>query len=719
MRIASRLIIVSIGLLLLGLLSLVVLLPRIAGTSQVRDTIEQASTEALGRPLQYGELSVGILPPRIELSSPRIAGATAEARPLFAAERIDLRIALLPLLRLAVLVDSLVIDGLEVEVVRTAEGFELPMPPEPTAGADAPVSDADDEGVALAIRSIRVTNGSVSIVDRSVRPPATITLAPIEIDVHGVHPERPVELDGRLQLVTGGEIAFGGRSTLDGVLDLRVELKDVVLAPFGSYAGEGVSLDGTVSGEIVAKGPSAAPESVTVALVVDVVEGRSGDAVLDGPIDLEAALQGDLATPTGSFSVDATRARIRSAEVFDKPRGVAAAVSGRFAPGKAGATDLTLDRVALSDFLARGRASVGDTVVITLDADSFPFENLRKLSPATVGTEVDGRASLRGWKVQLEPLSLGGELVVEQARAALADGGSVEFKGRVLGRGDGIDWVDFDVAAGGQHFAISGKARELVGRAPFSFEVGSVGVLDANALLTGLDPSLADVLYGPMVVTGKVSGVAFPGTELRQVLDLLEGSLDVDIGRTVGTKKQGGRIVGFSALGSVAYRLEQLGEMARITTILLGGNPPDLSSFTGEAFDSLDVRLRIRDGLLQTDRLRINYAHHSVDLTGTITLADQSLDMNGEIQLDSVLAAALGANAKDGELTVRLAHVRGTLEEPKVEVSKAAIASLSSQLITKNAAVKGTFDSAEKIAPGSGRLLEKAFEGVMGAGKKQ
>ena len=88
MRIASRLIIALIGLVLLGLITLVVLLPRLAGTSQVRDTIEQSSTEALGRPLQYGELSVGILPPRIELSSPRIAGATAAARPLFAAERI-------------------------------------------------------------------------------------------------------------------------------------------------------------------------------------------------------------------------------------------------------------------------------------------------------------------------------------------------------------------------------------------------------------------------------------------------------------------------------------------------------------------------------------------------------------------------------------------------------------------------------------------------------
>lgn len=719
MRLVTRLILALVAFVALCLISLVVFLPRIVATDQVRAAIEQASSEALGRPLQYGDLSVGILPPRIELSSPRIAGASASAKPLFAADSIDLRIALLPLLKWIVLIDSLDIDGVEIEVIRTADGFELPIPPPAPGGAEAVAPEAEGEAVAMAIRSVRVTNGRVSIVDRSVSPPTTIGLEAVEVSVHGVDPALPIEFEGKSRLTTGGEITFRGHSTLDGVLDLAIQAKDVVLAPFGAYAGEDVALDGTASAEVAVKGPSSAPESLTLALALELARGRSGAAVVEGPIAIGAELRGDLARPTGSFSIDATGARLFSVDSFDKPRGVAAVCSGQFATDPAGVLGVTLEKLALSSMLARGRIDLGDKTVITLDADPFPFEELRKLSPFTEGTDVKGVASIRGFRVQVEPLSLKGEIVVENARFVLSGGGGFEFKGRMLGKGNGVDWVDFDLAAGGQHIGISGKARDLKGRVPFSFQLASVGVVDTNAFLTGLDPTLKDTIYGPMAVSGDVSGVGVPGTKERDIIDLLDGRLTVDIGRTVGNKDQGGRFVGFSALGSVLKNLEELGEMARITTLLLGGNPPDLSSYTKADFDSLAARLRVHDGVLESDSLRIEYPQYSVDLKGTIAISTLALDMNGELRLGSKLAAALGAQATDGQIGVRLAHVGGTLEEPKIEVSKSAIASLSGQLLSNNAAVKSTLDSAEKIAPGSGRLLEKAFEGVMGSGKKK
>jgi hypothetical protein len=719
MRLVTRLILMLVAFVALCLISLVVFLPRIVATDQVRSAIEQASNEALGRPLQYGDLSVGILPPRIELSSPRIAGTSATAKPLFSAERIDLRIALLPLLRWIVLIDSLEIDGMEIEVIRTADGFELPIPPPAPAGTDDRTPDAESDGVAMAIRSLRVTNGRVSIMDRSVSPPATIGLEAIEVAVQGVDPALPFEFEGESRLTTGGEVTFRGRSSLDGVLDLSIQLKDLVLAPFGAYAGQDVELDGTASGELVVKGPSAAPDSMTLALALELARGRSGAAVIEGPIAIGAELRGDLARPTGSFSIDATEARLFSSDSFDKPRGVVALCSGKFATDSAGALGVTLEKLALSSMLARGRIDLGDKTVITLDADPFPFEELRKLSPFTEGTEVNGVAAIRGFRVQVEPLSLKGEIVVENARFGLASGGGVEFKGRMVGKGNGVDWVDFDLATGGQHIGLSGKARDLQGRAPFSFQLASVGVVDANALLTGLDPSLGDTLYGPMTISGDVSGVGVPGTKERDIIDLLDGRIAIDIGKTVGNKDKGGRFVGFSALGSVLKGLEEVGEMAQITTILLGGNPPDLSAYTKADFDNLAARLRVHDGVLESDSLRIEYPQYSVDLRGTIAISTLALDMNGELRLGSQLAAALGARSTDGQIVVPVAQVGGTLEEPKIEISKAGIASLSAQLLSNNANVKTTLESAEKIAPGSGRLLEKALEGVMRSGKKK
>ena len=84
---------------------------------------------------------------------------------------------------------------------------------------------------------------------------------------------------------------------------------------------------------------------------------------------------------------------------------------------------------------------------------------------------------------------------------------------------------------------------------------------------------------------------------------------------------------------------------------------------------------------------------------------------------DRAAAAALGAHAKDGEMVVPVAHIRGTLDDPKVDVSESAVLSLTSQMVSNNVAIKTVLGGTDKVLPGAGTLLGSGLDALLG-GKK-
>lgn len=729
MRLAVGILATLIVLAVVGLVALAIALPRIAESAETRARIEQASIDVLARPLSYDSLSVGILPPRIVLSSPHVPGGTPDAPPLFRAKRVDLQIALLPLLGLSVVIDSLVIEGLEIEVTRTDSGFDLPQAPGRVESVEAtePGQTPAESGTTLldlGIRRLTVHDARLLVIDRTLSPAVTLGFHSLEFEARGESVDDPIRVEAHADLATGGRVVMSGTTTVAAVLDMRFELHDAKLADTGIYVGQGADVDATLSGTITLRGDVAAPSGLNVDVVLAARRIVLGTTTVEGPVAMKAELGGEWAALSGGFSIDATPVRIASSADFVKPAGTPASVKGRLEaptskPGPEGhsSTRVTLERLELASLLAHGHVDSGTTVRVALDADPFPIAGLLALSPDAADMSVTGELALDGFEARLEPLSLAGELRLEGLRFGLESGGAVALDGRMIGRGDQVDLADVVISTGGQRVLLSGRVRQLSGEMPFSMKLASDGVLRANSLMTGLDPSTANTVYGPLTLRGDLSGRASSAGGETAMLDSLVGDLELDMGRSVGDGSEGGRIVGFSLLGSVFAGLQEFGDATHLSGLLNGVGAPDITKFSNDAFDTVRVVFRVRDGQLETEQARLVYAHYGANLRGTIELVDLSLDMKGDVQLGSEVAAVLGARAKDGEIVVPIAHIGGTVDKPDVSVSKTAVVSLTSQIVKNNVAIKGVVGEAEKVVPGAGRILGDGFGAILGAGR--
>jgi hypothetical protein len=130
---------------------------------------------------------------------------------------------------------------------------------------------------------------------------------------------------------------------------------------------------------------------------------------------------------------------------------------------------------------------------------------------------------------------------------------------------------------------------------------------------------------------------------------------------------------------------------------------------SSDRFESVTGSFEISGGFARTRDLRIREREHSVDLAGTLRLSDLALDMRGTLTF---------ADAGDDEPGgvrhgIPLAHVGGTLGDPKVEVSSDAARSFAAALEPGRklgARLERALgpENARELADGLGNLLDKA-----------
>src|SRR5438552_243660 len=113
----------------LGIAGVVILLGVIgiwlfANPNRYRESIQVQMEKQLGRKVTLGQMSLGLLPLRFQVMNPVIAEdpRIRQEPPFVRAEKLDIRIGLLPLLRGNIQVDSLDLQRPSVELVKTAQG---------------------------------------------------------------------------------------------------------------------------------------------------------------------------------------------------------------------------------------------------------------------------------------------------------------------------------------------------------------------------------------------------------------------------------------------------------------------------------------------------------------------------------------------------------------------------------------------------------------------
>jgi hypothetical protein len=223
---------------------------------------------------------------------------------------------------------------------------------------------------------------------------------------------------------------------------------------------------------------------------------------------------------------------------------------------------------------------------------------------------------------------------------------------------------------GGMTIGINGNVEDPLNEARFELAVKSIGDAEANDFFSALT-SNRDTVFGNLELAGEVEGVASSEADLYSSI---EGEFKFSIG-----KEKGGRLRGVSILRTILDQMPLLGGAARLTRPIRGGRSVD--DYFTEHFEIIEGDFEIGQGRVDAKTLRLAYEGYEVRLSGPVRLRDLTIDMTGEILLKEDLVSVLGGHADadraDREpIRIPLARVTNTLADPKIVLTKEALAAL-------------------------------------------
>lgn len=655
------------AVLVLGVVALAVLAPRLVERPEVRERIAAAAKDATGRTLRYEKLGFGLLPPRLDVEGVVLEGGPQDA-PL-RAERIALEVALLPLLARAVLVDEVVVRGAELTLTRTAEGIalpiELPAKTEEEAGAGESEPDAEQGGVSVAVKEVRLEDSRVTLLDRTVRPAAEWAFEGVDASVRGALGE-DAPLDFALGAMLGeAALRAEGEASPAGALDAKLALSDFPLERLGPYLPPGLALR--------------------------------------GPADLELAPKGEIARFAGPLSLDLTRAELARDETFRKPAGDRATFAGRLVR-EGDAIRIEDGTLALRDVTIAVAADLAPRTSARLSAPRFELASFAGWLPGLAASEVSGGVALEALEARLDPLALGGGVVLDGVSAPVGETRGV-LSGRLEGRGDALVGEAMELRVAEQPFRLGLTVDSLATAPQAALRLASQGGADAGALVSGVSGKAA-TLEGPLALTTELRA---PLSDPDALLRALTGRLELGV--------TPGRLRGVSLLRAAFTALGSAGGLAERLRAAKGES---LERFYRDAFETLAGSFQIAEGRARTNDLRLVYDDYQVDLAGVYGLLDRSLDFRGKLTLFEELDRALAEGETRGvKRELPLAAVRGTLDDPKVSISpQVALTFAASYYAGGERREKLEKKVDERLGEGRGKQVIDLLDSVLG-GKQE
>ncbi len=678
--------------------------------------VDAALEAALGRTVTHGAVQVGLgLRPRIVLAEATIANLPGGSRPDFARiGRLEVTIALVPLLAGRVEIDRIVLSDADILLERDAEGR-----PNWAFG-----SSTGGTGPGVAVAAVEIAQARIEIP----RGPVT------RIDVEALRLERD---DAEAPLVLAGRIRLDGEALAlaaslgpeaDGVLpiDATIEGDGMRLRLEGRWprrtedGGWSLAVDADASAaaarRIAAKAGREFPATGPLRLAARLAPGAPWPAVSDlvlrlGPADGAPMLPG----------LQVARAEFRAA-AFDTP--VSLSAQGRRGGADLGLAatlpslrrllDATADealpveavittgraRLALSGDVRADRGIAATSFAARLTAPDFAALGppLGATLPRMTGVTAEARLSGLGSRsLRLAGLRWTSDGVQADADLDIAFAPRLAFRGRV-----GARRLDLDLLRGGGASAPAGprvipdlplpvatlRAMDAdldLGAA--TLVAGGVTWRDARTRVVLAGGRLAAENLSVAVPGGTVAGrlaidaaAAVPETSLSlrsqgRGLDLaslrrafgvpagFEGRAELALdlrGRGAATRALattmsgdlGIAMVGGRFTGATALRIGP--SLARVLTPR--GTPPE-----GLALRCLAIRLSAEDGLAQSEALLMEGAFGRIDGSLALNLREETLAMR---LLPDIRAMGVTVRAP--------VHVGGTFADPRVGVEPGA-----------------------------------------------
>ncbi len=639
-------------------------------TRALRGVIEERVETTTGRELRIeGSLDIALFPwLGFELGRTRLANAQGFGDAPFAAlEQVQLRVRLLPLIQGDIALDRIVLNGLELNLARDANGqsnWDDLVAEAPGDGRAEGKPDAEGTGAApaagwsLSVDGVEVRDARATWRDAGRGQQVTVrelevlagrlepgVATPVELSFTAAASGAPelelaadgqltyrldgpgarvagleVELDARGEALPGGRVTAGlagdlavdagaGRATLDNVVITALDRLRATGRIESGFAGAETSIAGRLAIE------EFNPRKLASALAVELPPTADGNALTRAELELSlAGRPAAMRLERIEGHIDATRiSGSATAALADVPRLRA---------------DLEADRIDLDRYMppsggsAGGGSSGAGSDSGSGDAAADPVANLPVEALRGVFAELHagiGEALYRDLAmsdVRLDARIEDGILHLDHAGLATA-GGRIEASGRLDGRSDA---PALSLDAGIRAVQAEPLLVAFAGAAPI------VGKLD-----TGL--------------SGKTRG----GT-LEAWIRALDGRFDATF--------LDGAVRGLN----VAQRIRVLG--ARLS----GGDVETAKAERKTDFSMLRMSGRIRDGVLSSDQLDLRSPLLRLSGAGEADLGKRTVDYTARVLITSTLAGQGGGSATElAGLEVPM-RIKGAWASPGIDI---------------------------------------------------
>lgn len=705
-----------------------------------RDEISAAVEKQTGRSLAIqGELGLALLPCcGIRLDETSLSNPPGFDTPQFASvERVRLGLEIWPLLtERALVIGEVDLQGLDVELVRLADGRDNWTFTAAEPAADAPADPASDEPSATSLSIAGINIGNARLAYRDAVDGIDLRVSELNLATGAVAPGEPFDLSAafRFEDIASGTVA---NAELDAVaqLDLeaeRAKLDDVrlvlglsgadlpaneidarlniVSVDYGLDSGDATlgATDGTLR---LAGGDTLPADSADVKLELASLQydGSAGAITLDGA---DAGIKAE----GGTLPADGLDASVSLARLNYNLDSGAGALQELVAVARGAGAEL---RVNGGGTLRDGANDLRGQFELPAGSPRQWLEGLGQAVPETTDPAVLSRLEASGgWAFQdaavaIDSLSmkLDDTLVTGQLGVSNFDAPRVRIALDV----DAIDIdrylspaTDEQAATGGDSTATELPREELrdlyldgtlrVGK----LQVGGLSLEEVRATAKARDgvlmlEPLTAILYGgkydgsirldgsgaktdvqmkQSLDAVQVAGLLTDLAEVEQLEGLVVAKLDLNgSGLTdVELKETLAGNVSFQLSDGVYKGLDIWHEIRKVRARVKGDPPPERTGPAQTEITALDFGGRLADGVLNSERLVAQLPFLRVTGDGALNLAEESLNYRFNARVLQIPEFPDGERLNDLEGWSIPLLLGGTLEQPKLGVDLAEFA---------------------------------------------
>jgi uncharacterized protein involved in outer membrane biogenesis len=641
------------GLLLIGLGALWIL----ANPNRHRDRIQAELEKHLDRGVTLGDMGLGLLPLRFTVANPVIAEdpAVASQQPFVRADNVDVQVRLLPLIRGNIVVDSVDLVRPQVELVRTSSGdwnFSSIGKSTPTAAEPETGSTAERF---FALNRLTITDGLIAVTDQQEGGQRTV-YDHIDLTVLDYAPGKPVSFD--LAAHIQGEGAQEIRLKGEGGPVAEVPAQ----TPFqGELTLNEVGIDGLMQ----FLNSTAITQARGVLSGQSTVTNASGTLTSAGKINLANASVNtvDIGYPISidydvTHGVDSSLTTIKSANVQlgATPLSVSGTLNSSTTPMN---MDLALKsgEVSIAE-IARLAAAFGVAFAPTTSVTGKVSADVAAKGPVTKPT-LTGKIAGRGLQISGQGIAQSVQVPAVDLTLTPASIQSNEFNAT-----SGKTTVAARFAL--LQYASNSPSADVALKAPGATLPEIQDIARAYGM-TGLDQlSGAGTLSLDMRARGPVESMT-----ATSALRMLNGTVNLDFSPL--------KIAGFDTVHKLAS---------------LGGFASSLSEQDATEIVKATGNILIKNGVAQTDNLRLQLAVGNLAAAGTADLATETLNMKAAAVFTRAFSEKVSGTRAGGLLNVALTNsageivlpalVTGSFREPRFAPDARAVAELQKQKFIPN-----------------------------------